>query len=64
MAMEKVARRIKMSDAEKESVYWRTRPVLERLAALEECRAEYHGIEYQLQSGLQRVLRISRFQRS
>jgi hypothetical protein len=62
MPMERVARKLKMGEAEKDSVYWRTRPVLERLAALEECRSEYHGTDYKLHSGISRVVRVSRLQ--
>ena len=63
MKIAKVVKVIKMSEAESDADFWRQRPVLERLAALEEIRAEFHGDEYESESGLQRVFSISKLQR-
>jgi hypothetical protein len=38
--------------------FWQSRPYLERLAALEEIRQEYHRWKNDLQPGFQRVYRI------
>lgn len=40
--------------------FWQSRPLLERLAALEAIRREHHGPDYELKSGFQRVCRIVR----
>ena len=38
--------------------YWQSRSPVERLAALEALRREYHGADYEHKSGFQRVCRI------
>jgi len=38
--------------------YWQSRPPIERLAAVEEIRREFHGADYDTKPGLQRVYRI------
>ncbi len=60
MEIAKVVKIMKMSEQRSDFEYWQTRPVAERLAALEEIRAEYHGKDYESQRGLQRVFRISK----
>lgn len=46
MAIEKVARKIKIDEQEPDSVYWRTQSYQARLAALEQIRQEYHQWKY------------------
>jgi len=55
---DKVVRIVPMDQVEKPSVYWRTKPVADRLAALEEIRREYHQWKYDSQPRLQRVYTI------
>ena len=62
MGIAKVVNITKMSEAQSDVDFWRTRPVAERLRALEEIRIEFHGDEYESESGLQRVFRISKLQ--
>ena len=62
MGIAKVVKIVKMSEQKSDFEYWQTRPVAERLAALEEIRAEYHGKDYESQRGLQRVFTISKLE--
>ena len=62
MGIAKVVKMAKMSEQKSDFEYWQTRPVTERLAALEEIRAEYHGKDYASQRGLQRVFTISKLE--
>lgn len=54
-----VVHRVALTEQEPDSVYWRTRPYAERLAALEEIRQEYHRWKYHAEPRLQRVCRIT-----
>ncbi len=58
MSIAKVVKIVKLGDQKPDSVYWRTRPVEERLAALEQIRREYHLWRYGAEPRLQRVFRI------
>jgi len=58
MAIAKVVKIVKLGEEKPASVYWRTRPPEERLAALEEIRREYHLWRYGAEPRLQRVFRI------
>ncbi|HIB69171.1 MAG TPA: hypothetical protein EYO33_29820 [Phycisphaerales bacterium] len=60
--MSKVVKIVKMSEQKSDFEFWQTRTVAERLSALEEIRAEYHGKDYESQRGLQRVLKISKLE--
>ena len=51
-------RRLKTSEQESDSAYWRTRTPQERLEALESIRREYHLWKYGAEPRLQRVFRI------
>lgn len=44
-------------------LYWRTRPVIERLQALEEIRREYNCWKYGTEPRLQRVYQIIKRER-
>ena len=52
-----VVNKFALGEQPKEREYWMTRTPLERLAALESIRREYHG-ENESQQRLQRVYRI------
>ncbi len=58
MAIAKVVKIIKLGEQKPDSAYWRTRSPLERLAALEQIRREYHLWRYGAEPRLQRVFRI------
>ena len=62
MGIARVAHITKMSEAQSDTDFWRTRPVADRLGALEEIRIEFHGDNYESESGLQRVFSISKLQ--
>ena len=62
MGISKVVKIVKMSEQKSDFEFWQTRTVAERLSALEEIRAEYHGKDYESQRGLQRVLKISKLE--
>ena len=53
-----VVKKIRLGEAKGDAAYWRTRPVQERLEALEEIREEYHHWRGDAQSRLQRVYTI------
>jgi hypothetical protein len=42
----------------RDAAYWRTRPYIERIAALEQIRSEYHHWKGDVHPGLQRVCKI------
>jgi len=54
----KVVKKVKLSDKKTDSAYWRKQPYTARLAALEEIRQEYHHWRYGAEPGFQRVYRI------
>ena len=57
--MDKTKIRIyKMGEAPTDFSYWRTRPYIERLEALESIRNDYIRWAYDSQPGFQRVYRI------
>lgn len=62
MGIAKVVKIVKMSEQKSDFEYWQTKTVADRLAALEEIRAEYHGKDYESQRGLQRVFTISKLE--
>ena len=51
-----------LSQPSSDFAYWQTRPYQERLAALEEICQEYHRWKNDVQSGFQRVYRITKYQ--
>ncbi|NEO86611.1 MAG: hypothetical protein F6J87_20485 [Spirulina sp. SIO3F2] len=51
-------RKVNQKQQPKDCAYWRTRPPIERLAALEQIRAEYHGWTDETRPRLERVYRI------
>jgi hypothetical protein len=53
-----VMRKMRLSEAPKDTQYWRTQPFTARLAALEQIRKEYHRWKYHAEPGLQRVYTI------
>lgn len=59
-SMEKVITRKRKGDEDEAWTYWVTRPVAERLAMVEELRAEYHGWTDEPRPRLPRVCRIIR----
>jgi hypothetical protein len=52
--------RRRLSDADSDVAFWRTRPLAERVAQVELLRAEYHGWDHEAGPGLQRVHRVLR----
>jgi serine/threonine protein kinase HipA of HipAB toxin-antitoxin module len=58
MTIAKVVRIVKLGEEKPDSAYWLTRPLQERLAAVEEIRREYHLWRYGAEPRLQRVFRI------
>ena len=59
-SMEKVVTRKRKGDVDSAWMYWVTRPVSERLAMVEELRAEYHGWTNEPEPRMLRVCRITR----
>ncbi len=59
-SIEKVVTRKRRGEADAPWTYWVTRPVDERLAMVEELRAEYHGWTNESEPRLPRVCRIIR----
>lgn len=59
-SIQKVVTRKHKGDDDSAWKYWATRPVAERLAMVEELRAEYHGWIHEPESRLPRVCRIIR----
>jgi len=58
--IQKVVTRKRKGDHDAAWTYWVTRPVTERLAMVEELRAEYHGWTIESEPRLLRVCRIIR----
>lgn len=54
--MKRSVKKFKIGSEPKDILYWRTRPVEERLTALETLRRELYGREYR--ERLQRVYRV------
>jgi hypothetical protein len=48
-----------LHEPNRDVLYWRSRPPLERLAALEEIRNEFHQWKYHVQPGFQRVYTVT-----
>ncbi len=59
-SIQKVVTRKRKGDDDAAWTYWVTRPVTERLAMVEELRAEYHGWTHEPEPRLSRVCRIIR----
>ena len=59
-SLQKVVTRKRKGDDDAGWTYWVTRPVAERLAMVEELRAEYHGWTHESEPRLSRVCRIIR----
>lgn len=59
-SIEKVVTRKRKGEDDAPWTYWVTRPVAERLAMVEELRAEHHGWTDELRPRLSRVCRIIR----
>ena len=58
--IQKVVTRKRKGDDDAAWTYWVTRPVTERLAMVEELRAEYHGWTHEPEPRLSRICRIIR----
>lgn len=56
MAMKRIVRKYRIGSQPKDTLYWRTRPIEERLAALETIRSEFYGRKYR--ERLRRVYRV------
>ena len=59
-SIQKVVTRKRKGDDDAAWTYWVTRPVSERLAMVEELRAEHHGWTHEPEPRLSRVCRIIR----
>jgi len=59
-SIQKVVTRKRKGDDDAAWTYWVTRPVSERLAMVEELRAEYHGWTHEPEPRLSRVCRFIR----
>ena len=59
-SIQKVVTRKRKGDDDAAWTYWVTRPVSERLAMVEELRAEYHGWTHEPEPRLSRICRIIR----
>jgi hypothetical protein len=59
-SIEKIVTRKRKGDEDAPWVYWLTRPVSERLAMVDEIRAEYHGWTDEPEPRLSRVCQIIR----
>ncbi|MBK8048396.1 MAG: hypothetical protein IPK16_15530 [Anaerolineales bacterium] len=60
MTVEKVVRKVAISQQPKDVTYWLAQPLEARLAALEEIRREYHRWKYNAEPRLQRVYSITK----
>ena len=58
--IDRVVKKKKLSDPDQPWRYWLTRPVEERLAAVEELRCEYHGWTHGSEPRLSRVITVIR----
>ncbi len=56
--MKKVVGKVALSQGERDVRYWRTRPYVERIAALEQIRRDYIRWKYGAEPRLQRVYKI------
>lgn len=54
----KIVHITRLGEGKSDAVYWRTLSYQDRITALEEIRAEYHGWKVDTQQGLQRVYSI------
>jgi len=54
----KVVRITRLGKVKSDAAYWRTLSYQNRIAALEEIRADYHGWKFDTQPGLQRAYSI------
>lgn len=61
--MEPVALRTTLKATPSERAYWLTRPVAERIAAVEELRQRWIAQNLDAEPGLQRVCRVTQRQR-
>jgi len=59
-SIQKVVTRKRKGDDDSAWTYWVTRPVTERLAMVEELRAEHHGWTYESEPRLSRICRVIR----
>ncbi len=59
-SIQKVVKRKRKGDDDSAWKYWVTRPETERLAMVEELRAEYHGWTNEPEPRLSRICRIIR----
>lgn len=57
-SIKKVIRKIRLGAKQNDAAYWRSCSYVERLAALEEIRREYHHWRQDAESGFQRVYRV------
>ena len=57
--MERRVKKVGLREAGTDAAYWRTRPPVERLAAVEELRREYHRWRYDAEPRLSRVHRVA-----
>lgn len=53
-----VVKKSSLFEKNNDAVYWRAQPAVERLAAIERIRQEYHGWKYGAEPRLQRVYKI------
>lgn len=54
----RVVKKVRMGEEKTDAAYWRSRPYVERLAALEELRQSYHHWKDDAQPGFQIVYSI------
>ncbi len=59
-SIERVVTRKRKGEEDYAWKYWLTRPVAERIAMVEELRAEYHGWANEPESRLPRICRVIR----
>ena len=59
MSIEKIIKKYNIGEQPNDFAFWQTRPIEERIDALEEIRSEYNAWRYKdAEQGFQRVLRI------
>lgn len=56
--VEIVVNKTKIKAAKSDVVYWRSQPYIDRLAAVESIRSEFHQWKYHAEPRLQRVHRV------
>ena len=59
LAIQKICMKYRLDEEPSDASYWRSRPSVDRLAALEEIRQEYHRWKYHAEPGFQRVCTIT-----